>query len=137
MAWKEAVLEIVQTIREALETDIPDYPQAMAHNAPSVFVYATEGITQGIPMGAATLLDTVTVAVFEPYVDLESQVERMLPYREDIPLALMRKRIAFEWQYVNTFGDSIEHTFGQFDWGGQPMIGYLFSLREVKVQVIL
>lgn len=138
MAWQEAMLELIEFMRGEFETEapVPDYPQAGAHGRPTIFLYSTEGTTTGAPMGAMTMLDVVTIAIFEPYVDLESQTERLLPYRESIPAALLRKNISREWEYLNTFG-AIEHTYGQFEWGGQQMIGYLFSLREVKVQVVL
>ena len=117
---------------------VPDNPDINPGVFPYVTVYSSERSSKVAPSTVQTDLNNVTIALVVPLDDLAKAVAFMLPYREQIPLALHK------WFYVDSDGGSahaqhigtdITVIMGPIEWPqGLQMFGYLITLNDVKIQ---
>ncbi|MCP5013769.1 MAG: hypothetical protein GY938_00630 [Ketobacter sp.] len=118
---------------------IPDNPSLNPGIWPYVTVYSSEGTSVGRPAGLVqTDLNSVTIALVVPLDDLAKATAFLLPYREQIPMSLLK------WFYdkgqpssrhAQHIGTSISVVMGPIEWPqGQQMFGYLITLNDVKIQ---
>lgn len=116
---------------------VPDNPTLSPGTFPYVTAYSSDGTSVGRPAGLVqTDLNNVTIAMVAPLDNLAKIVKFWLPYREQIPMALLK------WFYIDEasahaqhIGTSISVIMGPIDWpSGQAMFGYLITLNDVKIQ---
>ena len=120
---------------------IPDNPVLNPGIFPYVTVYSAPGTSVGEPAGYVQKdLSNVTIAMVLPLDDLATATAFLLPYREQIPMSLLKwfykdKAITGGSKHAQHIGTSISIVMGPIDWPtGQSMFGYLITLNDVKIQ---
>lgn len=119
---------------------VPDNPELNPGIWPFVTVYMTNGTSKGTPAGyVQTDLTDVTIAMVVPLEDLAKAVDFLLPYREQIPMALYnhfyRQNNGMNSAHAQHLGEEITLNMSPISWPqGQEMFGYLITLNGVKIQ---
>lgn len=132
--------EVLQVLRGLFDyAYTPDNPSINPGTFPYVTVYMANGTSKGEPAGLISKdLTDVVIVIVVPLEDYAKAVNFLLPYREQIPIAL------YKWFYVDDDGGSahaqhigteINFTMGPIEWPqGQQMFGYLITLSDVKIE---
>lgn len=118
----------------------PAMPTEQMSDYPFAMTYLTGGNIEVSPIGTRRSLISVAIDLLTPRRDLALDMAILLPFVDSIPAALLAEVSdggdIFSGN-IETFG-SIAITFlPGVDFGGVPMIGYRFSMENVKLQVNL
>lgn len=128
--------EVLEVLRGLFDNAyIPDNPDIAPGIFPYVTVYMSNGTSKIGPATVLTNLDDPVIAVLVPLDDYGKAVDFLLPYREQIPMAL------YNWFYIDSqsahaqhIGEDMTITLGPIDWPGIAIFGYLITLNTVKIQ---
>ncbi len=130
--------EVIEVLRGLPHLNyIPDTPDINPSAWPYVGVYMTDGITKATPAGLVqTDLNNVTIAMVVPLDDMSKAVEFFLPYREQVPAALIKEFILNNnSDHAQHIGAEITVSMSPIEWPqGQEMFGLLVGLVGVKIQ---
>jgi len=106
--------------------------QITAGNFPFVVTYPDSGTIGYNTPDDAIFLHNIIVEVHTARKDLPRDVDKIFPYIETIPAAIMADPTLST--NVQTIGE-ISYTFGEMNWGDLQTIGIRFTLSEVKLLV--
>ena len=107
----------------------PDYPPEKAGDFPFWVVYPPRFTSTQTPQGSMTTLYDIACGFhIGRKGTLSNEVEFLLGYPETIMESL------FEACNANLLAhETIEGTFGPLGWDDTPTIGFLFTIRNVKI----
>lgn len=111
----------------------PDTPTESLPVGPAAFVFTANGQSIGAPADSVTTLHDITVAILSPIGSLPATVDLLLPLYEPIEAALYSHRNGRTSAHYQTFA-GVDYTFGPVDWNGIAAIGFLVTVRGVKIQ---
>jgi len=133
--------EVLEVLRGLAHVNyVPDNPDLDPRIYPYITVYMTTGTSVGEPAGYVQKdLTDVTIAMIMPLDNLEKSIEFLLPYREQIPMALYkhfyRNGNGVNSDHAQHIGEGITINMSPIEWPqGQQMFGYLITLNGVKIQ---
>ncbi len=128
--------EVLEVLRGLFDNAlVPDDPILDPGITPFVTVYMSNGLSKIGPATVLTNLDDVTIAVIVPVNDLATAVKFLLPYREQIPMALYNWFYDGQSEHAQHIGMDMAINLGPIEWpSGQERFGYLITLNEVKIQ---
>ena len=118
----------------------PTYPRETMNESPFAVTYLVSGEIDVGPIGSRKMLLNIAVDLLIPRRDIALDMETLLPFVDSIPAALLSE--------VSTGGDIFSGTIDTFEmlatefipsveYGGVQMIGYRFTMMNVKILVDL
>lgn len=118
----------------------PTYPQETMNESPFAVTYLVNGEIDIGPIGTRKNLVNIAVDLLIPRRDISTDMETLLPFVDSIPAALVGE--------ISTGGDVFSGTIDTFEmlmiefipsveYGGVQMIGYRFTMTNVKILVEL
>ncbi len=120
IAGVQDVVGVISGIR--LAPDIP--PEQLAGGGVFAVVYPAAGRFDEITTGRLHGEHTLHVMVATPLRNLRTDWERVISYGTSVPAALLASGTLSGTVLQNT---RLRYTFGPLEWGGQPLIGWLFE----------
>ena len=131
--------EVLEVLRGLFDhAYIPDNPDINPGIWPYATVYMTNGTSKGEPAGYVQKdLTDVVIALVVPLEDYAKAFDFLLPYREQIPMALFKYfyKDGTRSAHAQHIGTEINLTMGPIEWPqGQQMFGYLITLSDVKIE---
>lgn len=133
-----AIADVVAGVTGIKKVDEP--PTEQQSEYPFSVVYFQNGTIQAAPIGSKKNLFNVAIEVLTKKIKLQEDLAHVNPFLDSVPLALITE--------VAESGDQFNHTIQTFDriateflplyeYAGVPMIGYRFTLVDVKILVDL
>ncbi len=113
----------------------PTNPTETANVWPFAIVYALDGNASAFPIGTSTHLLNIAVEVFTARKDLARDFDVINPFLDSIPAALLAEVTGTGSQFesnITTF-DTINYELLEKDYAGVAVIGYRFTLTNVKI----
>jgi hypothetical protein len=123
-----AVVTAVDTVTGIVQ--VPVNPPDTVNVATFAVVYAQSGTINNGVIGAKKALHNISVDLLTKRTDLARDMARIKPFVDTIPAALLADP---------TFGgtlqtfESITYELITPDYGGVPVIGYKFTMNNVKI----
>lgn len=114
----------------------PDDPPESVSHGPMIAAWSEGGESKHSPNGVMTMLDSVVIALVKPITELPDDIDQLMPFRDSVPRAIIEHQIGSLFDELETFTD-ITHDLRSEQWGGTLVRGLFFTVRQVKVQVIL
>jgi hypothetical protein len=109
---------------------VSDAPAVPMDQIPSGGVYAyvwpAAGSLDEVTLGRMRGTHTIHVMVATPLRNWRTDWERVLPYGDSVPDALLKARLGIH-------ENSIRYTFGELEWGGAQMLGWRFELEVLDI----
>lgn len=131
MTTLTSVLSAIQAAGGAVSgiQSAPDYPPEQPGDFPFFVTYPGRFTGHQGPQGSMTMLyDIVCELHIARQGDLPVEVKALLAYPETIAETL------FETCNANVLAqDGIEGTFGPLAWGDVPTLGFVWTIRAVKI----
>lgn len=126
-----AVVQAIQDVVGALAgiREAPDYPPEQINAPLQAVCYAANGTFREASLAAPGCYEvkpqTYVLLLYLPLKDLPRDMERLLPYVDSIPVALLAtKTLSGAVTAIN----DIRYTFVSGEWGGILMRGYRFEI---------
>lgn len=133
-----AIADVVETISGIKKVDEP--PTEQQSEYPFSIVYFQNGTLVAAPIGSKKNLFNVAVEVLTKKIKVQEDLAHVNPFLDSVPTALIAE--------VADGGSQFNHTIQTFDriaieflplyeYAGVPMIGYRFTMIDVKILVNL
>lgn len=144
-AIETAVSEIVTVLRSVLDANsVPVNPPEQMSKDTFAVVYPERGSVDVSPIGTRESLHAISIFLLTVRSDLARDIARVKPYIDTISNALLSEMTYdSDGNQGGIFNNSID-TFGSLtyqqvstDYGGVPVIGYQFTMEDVKIKVNL
>jgi len=121
IAEVQDVIGIVTGIRTA--PDIP--PEQIAGGGVVALVYPATGRFSEIAPGQEEGLHTLHLMLATPYANMRTDWARIIGLGDTVPRALLA---AGTMTATIIQINELRYTFGNLEWGGQPMFGWMFEI---------
>ena len=109
----------------------PDEPAENWRVFPVAVCYAGSGLWKISPVGVMKGIHDIVLNVFVARKELPRDVKAVMGYAKSVPNAILSDFQDGTITGLEVIGD-IEYTFGAIEWGGQPLIGFQYILRDCK-----
>lgn len=123
-----AIVTLLQAVTNL--TQVPVNPPETVGASTFAIVYPQTGTIDNGVVGVKKALHNISIDLLTKRTDLSRDMARIKPFVDTIPAALLAD--ATLTNTVQTF-DSITYELVTPDYAGVPMIGYKFTLNNVKV----
>lgn len=142
MTIESAIVQITGVLRTVSGIEnVPLNPPSVMSYSLFILVYPSTGTFDASPTGTKKGLHNLAVDFLTKDMDKAKTIERIKPYVDSIPLALLRQ-VSFDnsgnpgqrfGDTISTF-ESVSYSFiPEADYGGVPVCGYHFQMNNVKL----
>jgi len=140
------VVAVLRTVSPFTHSNqVPINPTSIQSYSDFVLVYPSTGTFTVNPLGTKKALHNISVDAFTKNMDPARAISTIKPWIDTISTALIQE-VSYDsdsnpgGQFGNTIETfvSVDYSFiTQADYGGVPVIGYHFTMNEVKILVNL
>ena len=135
MAFKDAVLEVVQEIRTIKGIRrVPDEPPENNDQFPFVVVTPGEAIYKVGPAGVMTALHSINIELYVSRMDLPRDFNKIMEFIDKIPYELHKLNKDRGFSYIGTIGEILQTQLIEIIWAEKKCLGVQYTMTEVKIQ---
>ena len=135
MAFKDAVLEVVQEIRTIKGIrHVPAEPPENNDQFPFVVVTPGEAIYKVGPAGLMTALHSINIELYVSRMDLPRDYNEIMEFIDTIPYELHKLNKDRGFTYLETIGEILQTELMEIIWAEKKCLGVQYTMTEVKIQ---
>lgn len=136
-AIENTLIEITTVVRAVPGIKAaPINPNETQNEYPFAITYVSTGSVSGGAIGTTKSLNNIVIDLLKNRMNLPDDLAILIPFLDTIPAALDAQVTGNGNRFNNTisaFGDITYSLIPQLDYAGVQMIGYRFTMQNVKI----